>query len=307
MIMHQLKKIFEKEQLAGQLTSGIEWFDLTAPPLRLFAFIPDNVVADRVLVCVHGVSRNALEQIQLLRPYAERFGFALIAPLFEPNVFRDYQRLGRRGHGPRADLALIRGLTEIGSTTSLNTNKVAMFGFSGGAQFVHRFALAHSQRVSSMILGAAGWYTMPDTQQPYPYGIRDTKGLGATRLNVRAVSRLSTLVVAGSQDTDVNDSELNRSPRVLLHQGPHRLARARSWVEGMQGAASRHGTTADIQLRVLPGIGHSFSDAVVDGGLGEVMFDFLDQSLQGAVPETNSRFLRKTSGSQKLGGCQVIS
>ena len=96
MIMHQLKKIFEKEQLAGQLTSGIEWFDLTAPPLRLFAFIPDNVVADRVLVCVHGVSRNALEQIQLLRPYAERFGFALIAPLFEPNVFRDYQRLGRR-------------------------------------------------------------------------------------------------------------------------------------------------------------------------------------------------------------------
>jgi pimeloyl-ACP methyl ester carboxylesterase len=232
----------------------------------------------RTLVCIHGVSRNATEQISLLRPYAGQHGFALIAPLFEPTTFGDYQRLGRRGHGPRADLALIKMLRIISSRTGLNTDKVALFGFSGGAQFAHRFAFAHSQRVNAMILGAAGWYTMPDTKERYPFGIADSRGLDSIRFNVRAAARLPTLVVVGSQDAAEDDQELNRSTKVLPTQGPHRLARAKTWVNAMRNYASHHGSTADVRLRQLPGIGHSFRDAVLGGELGELIFEFLENA-----------------------------
>lgn len=129
-----------------------------------------------------------------------------------------------------------------------------------------------------MILGAAGWYTMPDSRESYPWGTSDAKGLDAVRFNVRAVTRLPTLVVVGSQDADEKDPELNGSAKLKRLQGPHRLARARTWVEAMKASASRHGSIGNIELRLLPGIGHSFSDAVTTGGLGELLFEFLDRS-----------------------------
>lgn len=306
MMMHDLNQFHEVVSQDQQLESGLQLFTASSPELHCYVFIPENLTAsNRVLVCVHGVSRNALELIRLLRPFAERYGYALIAPLFAPKTFRDYQRLGRRGHGPRADLALIRVLQTIGAATSLTTNKVAMFGFSGGAQFVHRFAFAHGQRVASMVLGAAGWYTMPDTQKSYPYGTADAKGLDAVRFNVRAATRLPTLVVVGSEDADANDPELNGSVRVVREQGPHRLARARSWVEAMKTSASRHDSPADIQLRLLPGVGHSFADAVIGGGLGEVMFVFLDRSVvdgaSGSVlPLTQESLVPQESNDSRL-------
>lgn len=258
-----------------QLAPGLQLFTASSPDFECYAYIPQHLPdPSRVLVCVHGVSRNALEQIQIFRPYAERYGFALIAPLFTAAIFRDYQRLGRQGHGPRADLALIRVLQTIALKTPLNTSKVALFGFSGGAQFVHRFAFAHSQRVSSIVLGAAGWYTMPDTNESYPFGTANAKGLDAVRLNVRAATRLPILVVVGSEDADANDPELNCSAKVL-QQGPNRLARAKNWVGAMNAYASRHGGRANLEFRVLPGIGHSCSDAVLTGDLGELMFGFL--------------------------------
>ena len=46
-----------------------------------------------------------------------------------------------------------------------------LFGFSGGAQFAHRYVLAHPDRVAAAGIGAAGWYTFPDSATPYPYGL----------------------------------------------------------------------------------------------------------------------------------------
>lgn len=226
-----------------------------------------------VLVSVHGVSRNALEHIELLHRFADRYGVVLVAPLFTATAFRDYQRLGRKGRGPRADLALIRVLNEIDMTTGIDTSKVAMFGFSGGAQFVHRFSYAHSQRVRSLVLGSAGWYTMPDLSMPYPYGTADARGLDAVRFNVAAAARVPTLVVVGGDDDREDDEELNRSRIVLQSQGRHRLERARAWTAAMNAVAAQHGTPGGAELLVLPGVGHSFRDAVLEGGLGHRLFE----------------------------------
>lgn len=259
---------------------GLHLFSASTPVFDCYVFIPRYLAGPgRVLVCVHGVSRNALEQVELLRSYAERYGFVLVAPLFASGTFRDYQRLGRNGLGPRADLALIRMLNTIGSATGLDTGKVMMFGFSGGAQFAHRFAYAHSQRVSGLVLGSAGWYTMPDRSKPYPFGVADARGLDAVKLNPRAAARLPTLVVVGEDDDREDDVELNRSAEVMRSQGRHRLERAGNWVDAMNAFAEKQGAARGVELRVLSGIGHSFKDAVMLGGLGELLLGFCHQTV----------------------------
>ena len=236
-------------------------------------FVPrDPHPGGRVLVSIHGVSRNAREHLDLLRPYAERHGAALIVPSFAADSYRDYQRMGRRGRGPRADLALIRLLNDVGSRSGLATDCVDIFGFSGGAQFAHRFAMAHSRRVRRLVLGAAGWYTMPDHKQPYPYGIADAEGLGGVRLSALAAARLPTLVLVGEHDDCPDDEELNRTQTVCRSQGLGRLHRAQAWVQAMKAYASVRGESAAVELQVLPGVGHSFRDAVIQGGLGSRIF-----------------------------------
>ena len=236
-------------------------------------FVPRDPHPDgRVLVSIHGVSRNAGEHLDLLRSYAEHHGAALIAPSFDAHSYRDYQRMGRKGRGPRADLALIRLLNDLGRSSGLDTDCVDIFGFSGGAQFAHRFTMAHSRRVRRLVLGAAGWYTMPDSELPYPYGIANAEGLDGVRLNALAAARLPTLVVVGEHDDCPDDEELNRSDIVCRTQGLSRLQRAQAWVRAMKAYAAARGESDAVDLHVLPGIGHSFHDAVVEGGLGSRIF-----------------------------------
>ena len=244
---------------------------LASLPYELY--LPRNLHPDsRVLVSIHGVSRNAAEHLGLLRPYAEQHGAALIVPSFAADSYPDYQRMGRKGRGPRADLALIRLLNELGRAVGLDTERVDMFGFSGGAQFAHRFTMAHSGRVRCLVLGAAGWYTLPDHTLPYPYGVADAEGLEGVRLNVLAATRVPTLVVVGERDDCPDDEELNRSEIVRRSQGLDRLQRAQAWKRAMKAYAAGRGESAAVDLQVLPGVGHSFHGAVVEGGLGSRIF-----------------------------------
>ena len=227
----------------------------------------------RVMVAVHGVSRNAMEHVELFRPLADSYGVMLIAPLFKPPEFRDYQRLGRRGKGARADLALIRLLNEIENHTGVDTSKTDYFGFSGGAQFVHRFGLIHSQRVRRVAVGSAGWYTMPNPALPYPYGTANADGLDRARLNLLAAARIRTLVLVGALDNQKDDAELNQSRIVRGNQGLTRVERARTWCTAMNAAAERAGLNPTVELKILPGVGHAFSEAVESGGLANAVFD----------------------------------
>src|SRR5262245_27737280 len=96
-----------------------------------------------ILVTTHGISRNAEEHATLFAPFAEQRGVVLVAPYFPEAEFGDYQRLGSEGRGRRPDVALEAILAEVESLTGASEGKFYLFGFSGGAQFAHRFVMAH--------------------------------------------------------------------------------------------------------------------------------------------------------------------
>ena len=241
------------------------------PAQQYFVYLPSSG-GDRapVFVSVHGLSRNAEEHANLFAPHCEDLGVVLVAPLFREEQSSDYQRLGRLGRGTRADSALESILEEITLLTGAATAPIHLFGFSGGAQFAHRYAMAHPHRVARAVIAAAGWYTFPDGRKRYPYGIRASRDLPNVRFDPEEFLQVPITVIVGDRDT--TNEDLRRTKRVNRQQGATRLERALNWVNAMHGAARAHHLDPLVTFESIPGGDHSFGDLMRTGGLGDRVF-----------------------------------
>lgn len=225
-----------------------------------------------MVVTVHGISRNAREHALRLAPFAERYGVVLVAPLFEESRFPDYQRLGRPDRGERADLMLERIVDELARTTLADPRKLYLFGFSGGGQFVHRFAMAHPERVASYAVGAAGWYTFPSDSLSFPRGTSiPADGFEDVTFDAERYLRIPALVLVGERDNH-QGSAMRHGIRLNRQQGDSRLERGEHWIAAMRTAAREHGYETRFEFARLQRSGHSFRRAATRGNLGEQVF-----------------------------------
>jgi poly(3-hydroxybutyrate) depolymerase len=237
-----------------------------------YVYVPRFVLPGAPLVvAVHGISRNALEHAQQLSSHADKYGAVLVAPLFDEERFPDYQRLGRPLRGDRADHMLARIVAEVERTTDADARKLYLFGFSGGGQFVHRFAMAYPDRVASYVVGAAGWYTFPDESLSFPRGTRAEKCFADVCFDAERYLQVPALVLVGERDVHVGVA-MRQGRRVTGQQGGSRLERGEHWVAAMQAAAREHGYDTRFEFLALPRSGHSFARAATRGRIGEHTF-----------------------------------
>jgi pimeloyl-ACP methyl ester carboxylesterase len=241
---------------------------------KYFLYVPRGLRPDSpLLVSIHGISRNAKEHVEAFQRIAERRDVIVLAPVFSDYRYGDYQRLGRRGRGSRADLALQRLTSHVIYEWGLVSSKFYIYGHSGGAQFAHRYAMAYPQDVAALGLSAAGWYTLPDGDLPYPYGIRATSDSYGLTLEPRDFLRVPACVFVGEDDIS-RDGAFNRSDKLDSMQGRNRIERAAYWVETMSRAAKQLGYDTRYSLHVLRDADHDF-DELVDAGLPQQLFDCL--------------------------------
>jgi dienelactone hydrolase len=242
------------------------------PPLDAYVYLPRTPAPQaRVVAIVHGISELPRQHLEHFAPLAERQGVVLVAPHFARPRFRDYQRLGRGSRGARADRALERSVEEVARETHGRAGRFFLFGYSGGGQFAHRYAMAHPQRVAAAVVASAGWYTFPDAERFYPRGIRDRGDLAGVRFEPNAFLRVPLLVTVGARDVE-RDASLRQSEALDREQGRSRVERAERWVEAMREAARQHGLPPAVALRRLEGVGHSFEGNVGRGALAEIAF-----------------------------------
>lgn len=220
----------------------------------------------RPLVVVHGITRNARAIADRLADRAAAEGRVLVAPLFAEDAYPAYQRAVARCRADRALLGLIEALVGEGA---LAPGPVDLAGFSGGAQFAHRFAWLYPHRIGRLTVASAGWWTFPDAA-PFPYGLGPATNAfaGAHRwLRANIADFLDReIVVAVGEGDDVRDPHTRSGPLVDAQQGPHRLARAERWADALRAAAERLGLEPRVSLSVLRGCGHEFLDCA-DAGL----------------------------------------
>lgn len=242
------------------------------PRQRYYQYVPVHApVPGRTLVSVHGISRNARDHARLLAPLAERYGATVIAPLFDEGFFSDYQRLGRRGRGRRADLALNDILNDA---LGMAPPAIRLFGYSGGGQFAHRYTLAYPDRVAALALAAPGWFTFPDPKRRYPYGLAGAHVLPGVRFEPERFLRVPTLVLVGAHDVE-RGASLRRSRRLDADQGCDRVARGKRWIGAMRREARRLGIATRFVFECMPNTDHDFVAAMTRDGMGVTVFSFL--------------------------------
>lgn len=233
---------------------------------------PETIAPDLPpLVAIHGLYRGAETQAELWSERAAGEGRLVIAPEFDAGIWPRYQQVVR---GRRADLALLALLDDPRLTTLCRTDRIVLTGYSGGAQFAHRFALLYPHRIVRLGLLAAGWYTFPD-DAPFPYGFAARGGRGldwgaAMSAGLPELLRRPVTVAVGAQD-DAVDENTRSGEGIDAQQGLTRVDRAQAWASAMATAARQRDLSPRTDLRILPGCGHDFRDCMMRGGFGRIL------------------------------------
>ncbi len=234
--------------------------------LSCWMALPRLMAADAVpLVAVHGIGRQPEAQARAFGGRAAALGRPVIAPLFDDRSWPRYQQVVRGG---RADLALLDLMHELRLAGLWQGPRFAIAGYSGGAQFAHRFAMLYPHLVERLTVTAAGWYTFPE-DAVFPYGVgapEERGGEWGPRLAAGLDAFLSIPVAACVGGADRIPDESTRSrPGLDRRQGRDRLTRATRWIDALKAAAVVRGVRSRAELHVLEGCGHDFGQCVAAG------------------------------------------
>lgn len=249
-----------------------------------FVYIPEtSPVSEKILYTIHGISRNAEEHIKGFIAQAERHGAILVAPHFLKLHFPRYQRLGSNAQKERADMAFDHVLQDVQEWLEVSPAPMRMFGFSGGGQFVHRYAMFYPKRVYRTVIAASGWYTFPDPERKYPYGLKSTKEWPQLTFSLEKFLKIPTLVMVGEED-DLRDRDLNKHREIDSFQGLNRVERAERWVNANRNLARAYDISADFRLENIPNASHAYESYLGHSPFAEQVFDFLFEEHQQENP-----------------------
>jgi poly(3-hydroxybutyrate) depolymerase len=234
------------------------------PDLRVHVAAPAGAGPEaRLTIVLHGTERNAAEYLAAWEPWAARQRRIVLAPEFDRLGWpgsRGYALGGvltAKGRArPRSSWAFA-ALTELHryarARFGLADDRFDLWGHSAGAQFVHRYLLfAPTAPVRLGVAANAGWYSLPDLDRAFPYGLRH-RALSFRPAHVAAWARRPLVLMRGTADV-VRDEHLRTTPQAQA-QGPHRYARAATMLR------AGHAVSAECRWLLLdvPGAGHDFT------------------------------------------------
>lgn len=239
------------------------------PSLDVRLFVPGDVAPESpVLIVMHGWSRDAPRYFDDWSKLGEQHGFVVAVPHFTVEAFpssNDYNS----GHVFDADsgemrpkhewtFAAIEALfDDVVARTGSERKRYTLFGHSAGSQFVHRFLFyMPDARVDRYIAANAGWYTMPDADVVYPYGL---DGAGISEAQLAAALGKDLVLMLGREDVDRDDPNLRKTPEADA-QGPNRYVRGLNMFEAAEAAAEELGANLRWRVTIVDDAGHTNAD-----------------------------------------------
>lgn len=171
-----------------------------APPKPDAANRPTELV-----VVMHGTGRAFTSYRDAFAEFARWNNCIVLCPLFPAGPLGDGNRDGFK-HLQEADIRYDRILLdivdEVADKFGCDFSRFALFGYSGGGQFVNRFGLLHPERLWALSIGAPGSVTLLDSQQDWWVGVRDFERRFGKPLNLEALKAVPVHMVVGKADIE---------------------------------------------------------------------------------------------------------
>ena len=233
-------------------------------PLVIHTYRPAAHTPDDPVVLVqHGIYRNGDDYRDHWIEAAERHRLLIVATTFPASHFPGVEGYNNGlviaedgATRPRSQWTygipgrVVQALRAAGVT---RRRTVRLFGHSAGGQFTHRImAIEPHELFEAACPANSGWYTLPTLERAFP------EGLGGLGLGPRDLARwlaYPMTILAGDQDTDPNDANLQRTPEAMA-QGATRFERAHYAHDFARREAARLGYAFRWRLVPVPGVAH---------------------------------------------------
>jgi poly(3-hydroxybutyrate) depolymerase len=211
-----------------------------------------------LLVAVHGTGRTSF--LDFRDGFAE-FGrwndCAILCPIFPVGVLGDANRSGYKyiAEGDiRYDEIVLKMVDEVAAKYRQDWSRFAMFGFSGGGHFTHRFAILHPAKLWAASIGAPGSVTLLDPTKDWWVGIRDVKQRFGIDFDAAALARMPVQMIVG--EADLETWEITHKPGgTYWMEGANDAGRTRP--ERLQALkTSFESAGVDVRLDLVPGVSH---------------------------------------------------
>lgn len=244
---------------------------LSNKPIRIHYYIPPsgNMADMGVLFVFPGTNRNADDYLTPWTGIADNkkimvFSLEFPSATYSVSEYIEGGMFSGNTLLPESSwtFSLIEPLFDYVKQQTGNTrSSYDIFGHSAGAQFVHRYmTFKPDNRVGKAIAANAGWYTVPDFDIDYPYGL---KGSPATEAGLRKFFAKSFYLALGTADTDPNDPNLNKTPGAMA-QGDNRYARGLNYWNVAERAKGN--AAFDWRLERVEGVGHEYRRMIAAAG-----------------------------------------
>lgn len=230
------------------------------PRFQYCLYVPPSIGPDtELVVCVHGTSRTSF--LDFRDGFAE-FGrwndCVILCPIFPIGPLGDGARSGYKylQEGDiRYDRVLLGMVDEVAQKYGRDWQEFALFGFSGGGHFAHRFAILHPRKLWAASIGASGSVTLLDTNRDWWVGIRNLKEIFGIEFDREALARIPVQMLVG--DADLETWEITHKPGgTYWMEGANDAGRTRP---DRLRALQRSFESAGVKVRfdLVPGVAHS--------------------------------------------------
>lgn len=132
--------------------------------------------------------------------------------------------------------------------------------------------MAYPERVVSIAIGAAGWYTFPDPNLTYPFGTKPALSWSDLTFHPENFLKIPTLALVGENDIQ-RDKALRKSRKIDQLQGLNRLERGKAWINALNDCSRQLGIiSSHHNFMQLPDSDHSFRRCIKKGGMADHVF-----------------------------------
>jgi len=238
--------------------------------IQVYYHIPSNAsISSPILFVFHGGDRNGEAYRNTWISLADQYNCMVFCPEFSNDLFPggDAYNLGNvfvDGDNPSAatlnpeeewTFSVIESLFQhVKAAMNSTRNQYDIFGFSAGGQFAHRLLMYKPDtHLGKVVAAGSGWYTVPDTEVDFPYGIAMSP---AAQFDETQLYAKELVILVGAADNDPNSPGLRRNDIVDV-QGTNRLERAQYFFLFGEQDAADIGVAFNWRYEQIAGVGHT--------------------------------------------------
>jgi len=231
------------------------------PRFSYTLYVPPAIVdRDRrvdLVVVVHGTGRQFAAYRDAFAEFGRWNHCVVLSPLFPVGPLGDGNRDGfkyLREGAIRYDQVLLDMVAEVGERYGRSFEDFALFGFSGGGQFVNRFAFLHPERLWAASIGAPGSVTLLDEKRDWWVGVRDLEQRFGKALDLPSLKKVPMHLVVGHFDLETWEITHKEGGRHYMPGANDAGATRRERVQTLRDSLSAQGI--NVHLDVVANVAH---------------------------------------------------